>query len=109
MTCPTLDCTFICLTEIWTAGVAVFDLPGYVCHQVHRPQHLQSRNGPRGGIAVYMKQCVADHVRFWKAADDGTYIWLHDEPHGGYTEHIALATCYMPPFILTKHWTFFAD
>ena len=99
----TLDCTFICLTETWTApGDAVYDLPGYVCHEVHRPQHLQNRNGPRGGIAVYMKQCVADHVKFWKAADDGTYIWLHIEPHGGCTEHIAFATCYMPPYYANK-------
>ena len=95
----TLDCTFICLTETWTApGDAVFDLPGYVCHEVHRPQHLQGRNGSRGGIAVYMKQCMADHVSFWKSADDGTYIWLHIEPHGGCTEHIAFATCYIPPY-----------
>ena len=99
----TLDCTFICLTETWTApGDAVFDLPGYVCHEVHRPQHLQSSNGPRGGIAVYLKQCVADHVKFWKSADDGTYIWLHIEPHNGCTEHIAFATCYMPPYYANK-------
>ena len=99
----TLDCTIICLTETWTApGDAVFDLPGYVCHEAHRPQHLQSRNGPRGGIAVYMKQCMTDHVRFWKAADDGTYSWLHIEPHDGCTEHIAFATCYMPPYYTNK-------
>ena len=30
-------------------------------------------------------------------ADDGTCIWLHIQPHGGCTEHVAFATCYMPP------------
>ena len=45
-----------------------------------------------------MKQCLADHVRFWNAADDGTNSWLHIERHGSCIEHIAFATCYMPPY-----------
>ena len=62
----TLDCTLSCLTETWAApGDAVSDLPGYVCHEVHRPHRLQSRNGPRSAIAVYMKQCMADPVSCW--------------------------------------------
>ena len=77
----------------------MFDLPGYVCAmKCTAPSTCRAAMAPGVGIAVYMKHCVADHVKFWKSADDGTYIWLHIEPHAGCTEHIAFATCYMPPY-----------
>ncbi len=35
-------------------------------------------------------------VSCWNA-DDGTCIWLHIQLPDGCTEHIAFATCFMPP------------
>ena len=105
-----LNCTFICLTETWHAdGEHLPDMQGYVYHDLVRPSHLQSGKVSHGGIAVYIKREWADRCSVWKCAPDGTYLWLHVRLGGDHPQHVAFATCYMPPGHKHKDLSTFKD
>ena len=105
-----LDCTLICLTETWHAdGDHLPDMPGYVYYDLVRPIHLRSGKVPYGGIVVYVKQDWADRCSLWKCSPDGAYMWLHLRLGVDRSQHVAFATCYMPPGHKHKNSATFDD
>ena len=65
-----------CLVETWlTEHCTSVDVPGYSCHSVCRP--VTQRGPTRGGICVYVAECLSQFVKVWRVAADNSYVWLH--------------------------------
>ena len=65
------------LTEPWTLPDEVaLAIPGFSCFSSSREyKHPRAVSGS-GGIALYVKSCIADEFELWKIPPPGSRLWI---------------------------------
>ena len=86
------------LTETWVAMEARPPLlAGYTCFALSRPFQHQNARRAAGGIACYVKDHLSPHVAQWRAASDGSLLWLKISKAVGMHKDLYLCAAYLCP------------
>ncbi len=83
-------------------------LPGYTCISTARPLPKETAVRNKGGVAAYVKADLAGDVSHWKAAADGSYLWLRIKRNSTALPDIFVCIAYIAPLSSVAHSRFHA-
>ena len=95
----------IMLTETWTLpDEDSLAIPGFSCFSSSKEyKHLRAVRGS-GGIALYVKSCIADGYELWKIPLPGSLLWIKSKQkvmHSNGLLHLLFSLVYNAPHGLT--------
>ena len=92
------------LSETWCETPSeVPMLPGYSCIPVCRPWKHHAAARASGGLVCYVRECLSHHLTMWKAASDGSYMWLRLEKQAGFERDLFICLAYICPETSTHY------